>query len=107
MKSTIFKATISPTVQNKNKVIPQTFHATNFFFEKKINCVQIFTIKELNSLESRKKTFLSDLKIEKERKNPTDKQTEKNTKKKSFTICYEHKNMYAKYCFFDVPHRGR
>jgi len=55
-----------------------------FFFEKKINSVQIFTIKELNSLESRKKTFLSDLKIEKERKNPTDKQTEKNTKKKIF-----------------------
>lgn len=76
MKSTIFKATISPTVQNKNKVIPQTFHATNFFFEKKINCVQIFTINELNSLESRKKTFLSDLKIEKERKK-TDRQTDR------------------------------
>jgi len=49
------------------------------FFRKKINCVQIFTIKELNSLESRKKTFLSDLKIEKERKK--NRQTNRQKKK--------------------------
>ena len=45
-------------------------------------------------------TFLSDLK-KKNTTTKTDKQTDiKTQKKKSFTIYYEHRTMYAKCCFF-------